>query len=216
MSERTAPQSEPEQPPIRWTRERPHTYRSTSIVGAFGRISGHGKAYASIHDELNGQVLAHFSCNSFRSARLWCEDQLQQRQSLPKPRCHPQRFAPLADDWRFLQSLNGASLQLKGLAIELLTRVRKEFRGQLQYHPQSERWVESPDNFWTLRVQSEDRTLRITIRANSQRLAIPSDIRLTADRPSYVTFKIQRLSQVSSAFLLIQQSAHNRRNEYFY
>jgi hypothetical protein len=54
------------------------------------------------------------------------------------------------------------------------------------------------------------------MRADGKKLYVPADIKLSADRPSYTAFKIRRESQVSSAFLLIQQAANNRRDDYFY
>lgn len=40
-----------------------------------------------------------------------------------------------------------------GSGNELLTRIRTEFPSVLRYHPKSKKFVESPDNFWVVRVQ---------------------------------------------------------------
>lgn len=120
-----------------------------------------------------------------------------------------------ASDHRFVEALQAGSSHLRDLALALLGRIRARFSGLLHYHKPSGRWVETPDNFWIVRLQEEDGTLRIIIRADARKLAVPSDITLTPDRPSYVAFKIRRMSQVSSAFSLIEQASHNRREDYW-
>lgn len=209
-----------QQPVITWKKHHDQLYRSVPILGAFGLISGQHNSQASIREVQSDQLIERADCPNFKAARLWCEDKLKVRwasaQPLPPP-APPPPPDPLDDDWRFLESLKEKSVspRLREIATALLTRVRSDFPGRLHYHQKAGRWVETPDNFWTLRVQSDDRTLRITLRADGQRLAVPRDIKLSADRPSYTAFKIWQMSQVSSAFILIRQAAHNRRDEYY-
>ncbi len=106
----------------------------------------------------------------------------------------------------FLRALPAA---LRPTGTALLERVREQFRGQLKFVEGSKRYVESPDNFWTVKIQPRDVSLRITVRGRPEQLVSASSLAISNDRPGYSTFKLASIKDVSSAVKIIVAS--NRR-----
>jgi hypothetical protein len=96
--------------------------------------------------------------------------------------------------------------QLRDLGVELLKLIRREFPGSLRFHPRSGKFVESPDNFWTVRIQPRDRSFRITVRGTPERFPDTRLIRVVPDMGSYSSFKVSRAEQLDEALAVIRQA----------
>jgi hypothetical protein len=103
------------------------------------------------------------------------------------------------DDF-FLASLPSS---LVPLGEQLLAEVRRRWPGELQHHPTSKRFVESPDNFWTVKIQPRDRSLRITVRGEPSRLGAHGSLDIKRDQNGYSTFKVSRIDEVASVISLL-------------
>lgn len=106
-------------------------------------------------------------------------------------------------DQRFLGELPKV---LRELGETFLKEVRKHFRGSLRYYDKSGKYVETPDNFWTVRIQPRDESLRITLRGRPESFRA-TKLDLKADMTSYSAFKLASVSEISEAVSLIRQAA---------
>lgn len=135
-------------------------------------------------------------------------------------------------DQMFIQKLP-EGLRMLGEAI--LGAVRKKHDGDLKYYTSGDRYVETPDNFWTVKIQPRAKSLVITVRglpgsfhgdadfevspkagassALVRRLATPSDgkIELKRDRGSSSRFTLKDQAQLETAGRIIEWAAKNRR-----
>ncbi|NIT13533.1 MAG: hypothetical protein GWN14_25100 [candidate division Zixibacteria bacterium] len=98
-------------------------------------------------------------------------------------------------------NLNGDEQFIHDLPTELLEIGKKllyEIRqfnkhGILKFHEKSKKYVESPDNFWTVRIQKKDKSLRITVKGAPESFkALPKDIlkHIKPDMGTYSAFKM--------------------------
>jgi len=115
---------------------------------------------------------------------------------------------PRGGDARFLENLPS---ELRSLGEGLLSAVRSHFAGQLKFHPKSRKYVETPDNFWTVTIQPRVRALQITIRGETESFAKPRSIELKPDMGSYSAFKMRREEQLSEALAIIREAGARRR-----
>jgi hypothetical protein len=106
-------------------------------------------------------------------------------------------------DAAFLDSLPKG---LKSLGSALLERVRRESPGELRYHETSRRYVETPDNFWTVKVQPRDGSLRLTVRGDVSRFADITGLSISPDRNGYSGFKIANRSELGAAVAVIRRA----------
>jgi hypothetical protein len=115
-----------------------------------------------------------------------------------------------AGDAAFLASLPP---ELKRLGEELLRAVRAEFPGELKYYRLGGRFVEKPDNFWTVKVQPRDRSLVVTVRGRPGSFDSLSlrQLVLKRDMGSYSRFKIREESQLQEAMKVIREARRRRR-----
>lgn len=105
-------------------------------------------------------------------------------------------------DTAFLQSLPA---DLKELGKELLHEVRKEFSGDLRFFPKSGKFIEKPDNFWTIRPQPRDGSFRITVRGRPESFTKSQSLEVKPDMPGYSSFKISRQGQLVEVMELMRQ-----------
>ena len=105
-------------------------------------------------------------------------------------------------DQKFLQSLPA---NLKGLGAELLRKVRSLFPGDLAYYPKSGKYVQAPDNFWTIRPQPRDGSFRITVRGRPETFADRCSLDIKPDMGSYSSFKVERPSQIDDLLSVLKQ-----------
>ena len=119
------------------------------------------------------------------------------------------RYEP--GDEKFLRNLKDLPQNMKLIGEKLLIEIRKHFRGDLKYHQKSRKYVESPDNFWTVKPQPRDKSFRITVRGVPEKFDIPQSIELKPDMAGYSTFKISKIEQIDAAIHIIRQAYKNKR-----
>lgn len=111
-------------------------------------------------------------------------------------------------DQRFLDALTE---ELAPLGRQLLVEVRRHFRGELKFYHDSRRFVETPDNFWTVKVQPRDQSLSITVRGLPEFFGTLRTLQLVQERSRYSRFKVARPDQLSDAISVIRKAATARR-----
>jgi very-short-patch-repair endonuclease len=113
------------------------------------------------------------------------------------------RTSSESGDRAFLRSLPP---ELKDFGAELLQRVRSLFPGDLVFHPTSGKYVESPDNFWTIRPQPRAHSFRITVRGEPELFSsIGGSLRVQRDWGSYSCFTVERPSQIEDLIRVLKQ-----------
>ncbi len=116
---------------------------------------------------------------------------------------------PRGGDAHFLENLPP---ELHPLGQSLLAAVRNHFAGQLKFHPKSRKYVETPDNFWTVTIQPRVRALQITIRGEPESFRKPQRLELKPDMKSYSAFKVRGEQDLDEALAIIRQAgARGRR-----
>ncbi len=105
-------------------------------------------------------------------------------------------------DQKFLQSLPA---NLKDFGVELLREVRSHFPGDLAFYPASGKYVQTPDNFWTVRPQPRDGSFRITVRGKPDSFATTRSLELKPDMTGYSSFKVERPSQIEDLIRVLKQ-----------
>jgi len=105
-------------------------------------------------------------------------------------------------DAKFLQSLPPA---LRDLGTQLLREVRSHFPGDLAFYPASGKYVEAPDNFWTVRPQPRDGSFRITVRGRPVFFQSTRTLELKPDMTGYSSFKVARPGQIDELLRVLKQ-----------
>ena len=105
-------------------------------------------------------------------------------------------------DARFLASLPS---QLQELGNLLLSAVRARYQGELKYFEDSGRYIETPDNFWTIKPQARDVSFRITVRGTPDSFSDAAVLAPKPDRTGYSTFKVERTGQIEALVRLLDQ-----------
>ena len=96
-------------------------------------------------------------------------------------------------------------LRLSDFGRQLLSAVRASYPGTLRLAPKSGKFVETPDNFWTIRIQPRDESFRITLRGNPDDFSPTDGIRLVPDRTGYSSLKLTSSMQIADFIKLLQQ-----------
>jgi len=99
--------------------------------------------------------------------------------------------------------------ELREMGETLLSSVRGEFKGELRYEPRSAKFDETPEIFWTVKIQPQDKSLRLTVRGVPDTFPSLDGIDLKVDKFGYSTFVITHKGQVSGAVSAIRQAAKN-------
>jgi hypothetical protein len=94
---------------------------------------------------------------------------------------------------------------LRSFGAELLMLVRESYPGALRFFPKSGKYVESPDNFWTVRIQTRDQSFRVTVRGRPEDFLTVGDIQLSPDMTGYSSFKLSAPSQLTDFMKILQQ-----------
>ena len=121
----------------------------------------------------------------------------------PKPKPEPQLAA---GDREFLIALGRDRHVLSAAGRRLLHEIRTFYKvGALE--KKGRRFVETPDNFWTVTIQPRAQSLRISVYGTSAILHAPAGITWEkAPRPGYSEFLIHRDSQIEGAVQIIRQA----------
>jgi len=105
-------------------------------------------------------------------------------------------------DSAFLSSL---PKNLSDLGRSLLDLVRSTYSGELKFYEKSGRYVESPDNFWTVKPQPRDVSFRITVRGAPESFKDVDSLDLKPDQSGYSSFKVSTESQFKAFSKLLGQ-----------
>lgn len=117
----------------------------------------------------------------------------------------PTSFSAEATDKEFPQSesrggdanfLNSLPSHLRELGTLLLSAVRSKYPGELRFFEKSGRYVDTPDNFWTVKPQPRAGSFRITVRGVPDQFKDFKSLSLRPDQTGYSTFTIERASQI--------------------
>ena len=113
-----------------------------------------------------------------------------------------QSVPPQGGDSEFLNSLPS---RLSDFGSQLLNAVRASYPGMLRLAPKSGKFVETPDNFWTIRIQPRDESFRITLRGSPDDFSPNDGIRLVPDRTGYSALKLTSPAQITDFMKLLRQ-----------
>lgn len=105
-------------------------------------------------------------------------------------------------DGAFLSSLPS---DLRELGQAVLSVVRSKFSGELRFYPKSGRYVDTPDNFWTVKPQPRDISFRITVRGVPESFSGVPSLELKADQSGYSSFKISTERQLQAFARVLDQ-----------
>jgi hypothetical protein len=105
-------------------------------------------------------------------------------------------------DAAFLSSL---PTNLAELGRTLLDAVRSKYAGELHFYPKSGRYIDTPDNFWTIKPQPRNVSFRITVRGAPDSFVGIGALQVGADQTGYSSCKVERLDQIASFAKLIEQ-----------
>jgi hypothetical protein len=100
---------------------------------------------------------------------------------------------------------------IRELGEKLLSEVRRHFPGELCYEPRAAKFDETPEIFWTIKIQPQDKSLRITVRGTPESFESVEGIDPKLDKFGYSAFVLTRTAQIPAAFNLIRQARKNMR-----
>jgi hypothetical protein len=110
------------------------------------------------------------------------------------------------DDDKLLQELSSLPAELAEAGKSLLQAIRAEHPGFFQ-RTRVGRFVNRPNNFWTIKVQPQDRSLRITLRGDVTRFDGLASIDVKPDRKGYSNLKVSTPAQVPDAVAAIHRAS---------
>jgi hypothetical protein len=119
------------------------------------------------------------------------------------------RLVPRGDR-HFLENLTEAT---RAVGEQFLGGLRRLIPGELEYRQRSGKYIETPDNFWTVRIQPRDKSLRVTVRGNPEEFRVPPSIELRSDMGGYSAFKVHRSEDVENALAIILQADERRKRK---
>ena len=105
--------------------------------------------------------------------------------------------------------LSELPLDLRDLGESLLSGVRKKFAGELTYEPRAAKFDETPEIFWTVKIQPQIKSLRVTVRGRPNSFKKSTGISITSDRFGYSAFVLRNKSQIRGAIDTIIQAHAN-------
>lgn len=111
-----------------------------------------------------------------------------------------------AGDNQFLEELKVLPESIRNVGEKLLKEIRMMFPGELVYHPKSKKFVESPDNFWVIRVQPRAKSLRIIVYGKPEDHRQTHTFKLKHDMAVYSNFVIDSENQIQEAVNVIRDA----------
>jgi MinD-like ATPase involved in chromosome partitioning or flagellar assembly len=121
-----------------------------------------------------------------------------------------QRVRYTEGDREFISALRALPRPLALAARRLLAGVRVRSPGHLEFAGRSGRYVNRPENFWTVKIQPWDQSLVITVRGDKARFEAHSRIiTFKDDRPGYTRFKFSARRHVPSAIDVIRRAGRD-------
>lgn len=109
-------------------------------------------------------------------------------------------------DNSFLKALEILPPLQQEIGKKILSGVRSEFTGELKFYPKAGKFVETPDNFWVIRIQPRVKNLRIIIYGNPHDHKGYETIQLKRDMASYSNFIVSSKEQTHEAISVIKDA----------
>jgi hypothetical protein len=156
----------------------------------------------SLQFDLDSAILLNLG-NTFEAVLI---DSREKEAIQPAPVSPPHTQNHPSGDRRFLEELSRLPDSLKKVGDELLTEVRKEYPGELVFHQKSGKFVESPDNFWVVRIQPRAQSLRIIVYGTPKEHGPQNSIELKDDMAGYSNFVVNSQHQVLEAVNVIRKA----------
>ena len=94
---------------------------------------------------------------------------------------------------------------IESIGKKLLSRIRKRYSGSLRYYEASGRYVETPDNFWTIKIQPRDKSLSMTVRGLPRFFDFVKKMELKKERAGYSRFKFTDENQVDEIMMMLDR-----------
>ena len=110
-------------------------------------------------------------------------------------------------DERFIAGLSKLPPLQQNLGKELLKAIREVHSGKLKYFSKSKKYVESPDNFWVVKIQPRAKSLRIVVYGSPNRHRGKKSIELKDDMTGYSSFLLDNPVQLAESVSTILQAA---------
>jgi hypothetical protein len=95
---------------------------------------------------------------------------------------------------------------LYGMVGELMTKVRAGRPGNLRYYEKTGKYIETPDNYWGIRPQRTNGSLRIFVRGNPEHFGPIGGLEIKPDMNGYSAFKISSAAQIDDAITAIMRA----------
>lgn len=116
-------------------------------------------------------------------------------------------------DKLFLEELCNLPDVQKNIGVKLLTIIRQNYPGELIYHHKSGKYVESPDNFWVVRIQPRAKSLRIIVYGKPEEYSELENIQIKPDMTGYSNFLISDEKQLLEATKIILRAKNLKDNK---
>lgn len=116
------------------------------------------------------------------------------------------RLIGVGGDRLFLQKL---PKEIKILGKNLLAGVREYYDGELKYYPKSNKFVETPKNFWSVKIQPRAKSLRITIKGETNDFIEYADFTFKNDIRTFSSFILSDINKVKEAANIISLAYSN-------
>lgn len=110
-------------------------------------------------------------------------------------------------DKKFIRDLSTADAGLQSLGKEFLREVRRNFAGELKFYPTSGKYIETPNNFWAVKIQPRDKSLRITVKGlPDQYNDFNKFFDIKKDMNSYSAFKLTSLDGMPDVIKILRRA----------
>ncbi len=166
------------------------------------------KASRSLQFDLNTFALLNLG----RTGETILLDSREQDVEHPPPAPVGQEsFSP--GDQQFLRDLTQLPSTLCEIGEKLLAGVRAEYPGVLEYKEKSGKYVETPDNYWVVRIQPRAGSYRIIVYGPPEEYKEFGSLRAQKDMSGYTNFTISNKLQLEEGLkaILHAKSLKNRR-----
>lgn len=101
---------------------------------------------------------------------------------------------------------------LEGIGQALLKGIRRDHTGELRPTSKIRKYLETPDNFFSLTIQPRAQSVAITVYGTPEKFHARADIALKSDWPGHSRFTVSRMDQVPSAVSTIRQAHELKAN----
>lgn len=107
-------------------------------------------------------------------------------------------------DRLFLGELPG---DIREVGEKLLSKIRSQFKGELNYEPRNGKFEETPDNFWSIKILPWEKSLAISVRGVPEFFSRVPGIHLSPDKYGCSVFEVKRVAQIDGAMAIIRQAS---------